>query len=250
MRPRPLDDALRLVDGLAVVGHEHRDHRVAGQPLDLLATLGRELDRPDPQALNPDDLRIVPSLAERLVGVPARMPMRRPRRGEGSPADVELHARHPRWLSSIRGQPSGSQACDSVPTVELRGKTVLLTGATGGLGRAIAVGLAERGATLVLSSRKPDELESLRGGLPSDGHRVVVSDLAEPGAGTALLAEAGELDVLVANAALPASGKLGGFSAEQVQRALRVNLEAPVLMAHELLPRWLERDSGHFVFIL
>jgi short-subunit dehydrogenase len=133
--------------------------------------------------------------------------------------------------------------------MELRGKAVLLTGATGGLGRAIAAGLAERGATLVLSSRKPDELEDLRGGLPGDGHRVVVSDLAEPGAGIALLAEAGELDVLVANAALPASGKLGAFSAEQVQRALRVNLEAPVLMTHELLPRWVERDSGHFVFI-
>lgn len=133
--------------------------------------------------------------------------------------------------------------------MDLRGKTVLLTGATGGLGRAIAAELAERGATLVLSSRKPEELETLRASLPGEGHRVAVSDLAEEGAGLRLLDEAGELDVMVANAALPASGKLDGFTAEQIQRALRVNLEAPVLMTHALLPVWLERDSGHFVFV-
>lgn len=126
---------------------------------------------------------------------------------------------------------------------------MLLTGATGGLGRAIAAGLAERGAALVLSSRKPDELESLRGGLPGDGHRVAVSDLAEDGAGLRLLEETGDIDVLVANAALPASGKLDGYTGEQIQRALRVNLEAPILMTHALLPGWLARDSGHFVFI-
>ena len=133
--------------------------------------------------------------------------------------------------------------------MDLRGSTTLLTGATGGLGRAIAQALADRGATLVLSSRKPDELEELRASLPGGGHRVAVSDLAEEGAGLRLLDEAGDLDVLVANAALPASGKLDGFTATEVQRALRVNLEAPVLMAHALLPTWLERGSGHFVFI-
>jgi short-subunit dehydrogenase len=133
--------------------------------------------------------------------------------------------------------------------MDLRGKTALLTGATGGLGRAIAAALAGRGATVVLSSRKRDELEQLRGSLPGEGHRVAVSDLAEEGAGLKLLEEAGELDVLVANAALPASGKLDGYTNEQIQRALRVNLEAPVLMAHALLPAWLARDSGHFVFI-
>jgi short-subunit dehydrogenase len=133
--------------------------------------------------------------------------------------------------------------------MDLRGKSVLLTGATGGLGRAIAAGLAGRGATLILSSRKPDELEKLRSSLPGEGHRVAVSDLAEEGAAPRLLDEAGELDVLVANAALPASGKLDGYSEEQIRRALRVNLEAPILMAHTLLEPWLGRGSGHFVFI-
>lgn len=132
--------------------------------------------------------------------------------------------------------------------MELRAKTVLLTGATGGLGRAIATALAGRGASLVLSSRKGDELERLASELPGD-HRVAVSDLAEPGAALALLADAGDVDVLVANAALPASGELASFSQTEVERALRVNFESPVLMAHALAPRMQERGSGHIVMI-
>jgi short-subunit dehydrogenase len=132
--------------------------------------------------------------------------------------------------------------------MELRGKTALLTGATGGLGRAIATALAERGASLVLSSRKREELEGLAAELQGE-HRVAVADLAEPGAAIALLAEAGDIDVLVANAALPGSGKLDGFTQNEVERALRVNLESPILMAHSLVPKMIERGSGHIVMI-
>jgi short-subunit dehydrogenase len=133
--------------------------------------------------------------------------------------------------------------------VRLEGKTVLLTGATGGLGRATAVALAERGAALVMSSRKAEDLDELVVGLPGEGHRAIVSDLADEGAALRLLEAAGDLDVLVANAGLPASGRLEGFSQEQIGRALRVNLESPVRMTRELLPAWQERRSGHFVFV-
>lgn len=133
--------------------------------------------------------------------------------------------------------------------MELSGKTVLLTGATGGLGRAIAKALAQRGARLIVSSRKAQELDELAASLSGSGHRTIVSDLAQPGAAAALLAEAGFIDVLVANAALPASGKLDSFTAEQVDRALRVNLEVPVQMTRELIPAFTARGSGHFVYI-
>ena len=133
--------------------------------------------------------------------------------------------------------------------MELAGKTALLTGATGGLGRAIAEALAARGARLILSSRKQPELETLAGSLAGDGHRVIVSDLAEEGEALRLLQEAGDLDVLVANAGLPASGRLDGFNQDEIGRALRVNLESPVRMARELVPRLSERGSGHLVFV-
>jgi short-subunit dehydrogenase len=133
--------------------------------------------------------------------------------------------------------------------VELSGKTALLTGATGGLGRAIAAALAGRGASLVLSSRKATELAALAGTLPGEGHRTIVSDLATDGEAVRLLDAAGEIDALVANAGLPASGRLDDFSQEQITRALRVNLESPVRMARELVPRLTERGSGHIVFV-
>jgi short-subunit dehydrogenase len=133
--------------------------------------------------------------------------------------------------------------------VELHGKTVLLTGATGGLGRAIAQALAARGARLVLSSRKEAELSDLAGTLPGSGHRTVVSDLVHEGGALALLEAAGELDVLVANAALPASGRLDHYSQEQIGRALRVNLESPIRMARELVGVWNGRGFGHLVFV-
>ena len=96
--------------------------------------------------------------------------------------------------------------------MDLRGKTALLTGATGGLGRAIATALAARGARLILSSRKAEELVKLARALPGDGHTTLAIDLADDGAGQSLLEQAGDIDVLVANAALPASGRLDGFS--------------------------------------
>jgi short-subunit dehydrogenase len=77
----------------------------------------------------------------------------------------------------------------------------------------------------------------------------VPADLAQPGAAEELAAAAGDLDILVANAGLPASGWLTDFSSEQVQRALRVNLEAPMLMARALYPGMAERGGGHLVFV-
>jgi short-subunit dehydrogenase len=133
--------------------------------------------------------------------------------------------------------------------MELSGRTALLTGATGGLGRAIAQALAERGAKLVLSGRKAEALEALATELPSEGHRVLPADLAESGAAEKLAADAAQVDVLVANAGLPGAGLLTDFTPEQMMRALRVNLEAPMLMARALFPAMVERGSGHLVFV-
>ncbi len=133
--------------------------------------------------------------------------------------------------------------------MELSGRTALLTGATGGLGRAIAKSLSARGSVLLLSGRKREALEELAAELPGDGHRALPADLAEPGAAERLAAEAGEVDVLVANAGLPGAGWLTDFTPEQVVRAVRVNLEAPMLMARTLFPAMIERGSGHLVFI-
>jgi short-subunit dehydrogenase len=133
--------------------------------------------------------------------------------------------------------------------MELAGSRVLLTGATGGLGRAIARALAARGAKLVLSGRRAEALEALAAELPGEGHRALPCDLGQPGAAEQLAAEAGEVDVLVANAGLPGSGRLPDFTSEQLVKALRVNLESPILLARALEPQMLERGRGHMVFV-
>jgi short-subunit dehydrogenase len=133
--------------------------------------------------------------------------------------------------------------------MELAGRSALLTGATGGLGRAIAKALAGRGANLLLSGRRAEALEALAAELPGGEHRVLPADLAEPGAAEKLAAEAGEVDVLVANAGLPGTGRLSEFTTEQLTGTLRVNLEAPMLLARALEAGMLERGSGHMVFV-
>ena len=129
------------------------------------------------------------------------------------------------------------------------GRTALLTGATGGLGRAIAKALAGRGARLALSGRKAEALEALAAELPGEGHAVFPVDLAEPGAAEKLAAAVGAVDILIANAGLPGTGRLPEFSAEELSGALRVNLEAPMLLARALEPGMLEQGSGHMVFV-
>ena len=132
--------------------------------------------------------------------------------------------------------------------MELDGNTVLLTGATGGLGRAIAADLADRGASLVLTSRKEDALNDLASSLPGE-HRVVPADLVEDGAAERLGAEAGKVDALVANAGLTGTGRIESFTPEDTKRALRVNLEAPMMLARELVPAMRENRDGHLVFV-
>jgi short-subunit dehydrogenase len=130
--------------------------------------------------------------------------------------------------------------------MEISGSTVLLTGATGGLGHAIARALSAKGAQLILTGRRTDVLEPLASEL---GARALAVDLSEASEVNRLLSEAGELDILVANAALPASGPLDSFTLDQIDRALDVNLRAPIAMTHALAPTMVARGRGHILLM-
>ncbi len=128
----------------------------------------------------------------------------------------------------------------------LSGSTVLLTGATGGIGEAPARGLAAKGATLLLTGRRPDALETLAAEV---GARPIVADLADPDHVTRLADEAGKVDVLIANAALPSSGDLLDYTIEQIDRALAVNLRAPIALCRLLAPAMVTAGRGHLVMV-
>jgi len=130
--------------------------------------------------------------------------------------------------------------------MELRGSSVLLTGATGGIGHAIARRLHGAGASLVLTGRRAEVLEPLAAEV---GGRATAVDLADRAAVERLLEEAGDVDVLVANAALPASGDILDFRVDQIDKALEVNLRAPIVMARVLGERMAARGRGHIVLI-
>lgn len=123
---------------------------------------------------------------------------------------------------------------------------MLLTGATGGIGHAIARTLRAQGAALVLTGRRTDVLEPLAA---ETGGRAVPCDLADPADVDRLAEEHAGVDVLVSNAALPASGSVTSFSVEELDRALAVNLRAPMVLARRLAEAMTARGSGHIVFI-
>lgn len=133
--------------------------------------------------------------------------------------------------------------------MELTGKRVLLTGAAGGLGRAMAHRLADEGGILTLSGRDGQKLERLAEELPGGGHAICVVDLGSPGGAEQLVGEVGFVDCLVANAALPATGRIHDLDSAQVGRMLRVNLEAPIHLTQALLPEMIDRGEGKVVLI-
>ncbi|MDE3129792.1 MAG: SDR family NAD(P)-dependent oxidoreductase [Acidobacteriota bacterium] len=130
--------------------------------------------------------------------------------------------------------------------MNISGSKVLITGATGGIGEALARAFHERGAQLLLSGRRGEVLTPLAAEL---GAEALVADLAERSDLERLVAAAAEVDVLIANAALPASGRLLELSQNQIDTMLEVDLRAPIALARALAPAMASRGRGHIVLM-
>jgi short-subunit dehydrogenase len=130
--------------------------------------------------------------------------------------------------------------------MNLGGTTALVTGASGGIGQAIARALARRGADLVLTARRVEVLEALAA---ETGGRVVACDLSDRASSLRLVEEAGPVDVLVAGAGNPGSGRIESFTLDEIDTAIDVNLRSPIVLARLLCEGMAERGGGHIVFI-
>lgn len=135
----------------------------------------------------------------------------------------------------------------------MKGSRILVTGASSGIGAALAPMLAERGATVILVGRREERLtqvlERCRVHAPDSELRVL--DLGDVEAAEALTLEVWDtfdgIDVLVNNAAMPKRRHVTRITPDEVNETMRVNFESPVRMSLAVLPRMLERGSGTIV---
>ena len=135
-------------------------------------------------------------------------------------------------------------------TTEFHGKWALVTGASAGIGVALARGLARRGAKLILTARRAERLKSLAAEFAAQGieTRIVVADLNDPAAPQQIY-DATEgagltVDILINNAGLGQYGAFQSSDPEQEFSMVRVNCEAVVRLSRLFVPRMVERRRG------
>lgn len=138
---------------------------------------------------------------------------------------------------------------------QLRGRTALVTGASGGIGRQIARHLAGEGMNVVVSGRREDALAEVVAELRGSSVKAeaVPADLNDLGQLDPLVerseAALGPIDLLVNNAGVETVGAFTAYSREQLTAMIDVNLTVPMLLTHRVVPGMLERGHGHVVFI-
>ena len=134
--------------------------------------------------------------------------------------------------------------------MKLAGSRILLTGATGGIGRCLALALARRGARLALTGRDAARLAVLAGQLSNAGaHAAILPvDLAQPGSHAALVAGAlesmGGIDILVNNAGRSHFGAFADQDEAAMRELIETNLTVPLLLTRAVLPHLLAHNSG------
>lgn len=137
--------------------------------------------------------------------------------------------------------------------MKIPGSTILITGASGGIGGAIARQLAQRGATLILINRDSDKLAAFAAELRASGGKVIplAGDLATPGEPARLvqtaLDQAGTVDILVNCAGVQNFGFFAEESAADTATLFNINTIAPIALTNALLPHLLKKGKGQIV---
>ena len=134
------------------------------------------------------------------------------------------------------------------PTMELRGKRVLITGASRGIGEAFAHGFTGAGATVALVARTEDSLRALAAQLGGTAHPADLSDSTQVATLMQRVEdEAGPIDVLVNNAGIESTAGFTDAPDDELRRVTEVNYLAPAELCRQAIPRMLRRGGGHIV---
>jgi len=134
---------------------------------------------------------------------------------------------------------------------DLKGKVALVTGASSGIGRAMARMLAGQGVRLALVGRSAERLQAVRGEFPDADALVIAADLTKPAEVERTIAETiarfGQIDILLANAGLYLSGDLVDGQADDFDEVIGVNINAVFRAVRAVLPGMIERGSGEVI---
>jgi all-trans-retinol dehydrogenase (NAD+) len=136
-----------------------------------------------------------------------------------------------------------------------RGKTALITGAAGGIGRLMALAFAERGCDVVVADLRLDAAQAVADEVRTRGRRAFARalDVSDPEAVRALKrfveAEVGSIDVLVNNAGIVFGGPFEQVPLERHLHTYRVNVEGPVALTHAFFTDLLRSQDAHIVNI-
>lgn len=137
----------------------------------------------------------------------------------------------------------------SLDAFSLHGKRVLVTGASSGLGQAVAIGAAAAGAQVVLTGRDAARLEETRAAMTGEGHICVTADLTSAEQRAALVSQAGVIDGLVHSAGTAAVRLFRQIDEDFIHRDFSINLDAPLLLTQQLLAKKQIAQEGSIVFI-
>jgi uncharacterized protein len=129
------------------------------------------------------------------------------------------------------------------------GTRVLVTGASRGIGAALAQAFAARGCTLGLVARRREPLEAVASGLPGSGHVALEADVADRASIAEAISSFGDVDVLVANAGLTHYMPFAELPAEKAEEMNAVNWVGTLNTVAAGLPRMVERGRGQIVII-
>lgn len=131
----------------------------------------------------------------------------------------------------------------------LSGKHILITGASSGIGRAIAISCSRMGATLYITARNAERLNETLSMLESGGHRIIPADLTKEGDIDCLVSSLPKLDGIVQNAGIGSRILCKSITYADLDKVLKTNLEAPVLLQTALLREKKINKSASVVFI-
>lgn len=129
------------------------------------------------------------------------------------------------------------------------GTRALVTGASRGIGRAVAERLAARGCRVGLLARSQDELRELAGTLPGDGHEALAADVGDRAELERTIRDFGACDIAVANAGVASYGPFTQLDPGEAERMTRVNWLGTLNTAAAVLPAMVERGRGRLVIV-